>query len=359
MKTVSPITEFEESLGKLIASGGWNVETPLPTTRRLAEEHRLSNASVHRVLRKLTDRGLLWRHDSGRYYSARAQPILDKPKPLVCLLRQLQIWSAAYRGIMAGVSAACGRSGRSMILTHNDFLVRHPDTAHPPVMGNAADQVAALAQFFDIHPEPLHGFVLDHLWKDEVLARFRKRLRNVVVTDRRSTLDFVSGVFPDERHGAMLALGHLAARGYRRLFAVRPFQGDEPTERFLEAIFAAARQIGFPLSPDDLRIASTPEERAALVAEVAAVPERVALFCPEENIGLILLAALREGGIDVPGRVGLLISGEARNTAARGVSSLLVPFERIGQEAVAILDRNSETPRHVCLPVELFHGATT
>ncbi len=307
----------------------------------------------------MTGRGLLWRNGSGRYYSALAQPILEKPKPLVCLLRQLQVWAFAYQGIMAGVSAACGRSSRSMILTHNDFLVRHPDTSLPPTFGSAADQIQALTQFFEIHPEPLHGFVLDHLWKDEVIARFRKQLSNVVVTDRRSTLDFVSGVFPDDRLGATLALGHLAARGYQKILAVRPFEGDEPTDRFLEAIFAAAQQIGFPLEQSDLRMASTPAERQALVAEVAASPVRIALFCPEDNVSTLLLEKLRSAGLSVPERVGLLSCGAGRNAEAKGFSSLVVPFERIGEEAVAIMSRNTETPRHVCLPVELFHGTTT
>src|SRR5690606_23023671 len=127
-----------------LQAGEFGAEAPLPTTRQLAGEHGLSNASAHRVLRKLTERGVLWRHENGRYYPAAARAVLDRPRPLVCLLRQLQTWAFAYQGVMAGVSAACGRSNRSMMLTHNEFLVRHEDTAWPPVFGSPQEQEAAL-----------------------------------------------------------------------------------------------------------------------------------------------------------------------------------------------------------------------
>ncbi len=354
-KPLSPILHFETALAERLAQGGYPSDAPLPTTRQLAGEHGLSNASVHRVLRKLAESGALWRHENGRYYPAAARELLDKPRPLACLLRQLQHWAFAYQGIMAGVSEACGRSHRSMILTHNEVLVRHRDTAQPPTFGSAEMQRAALAQFLEIHPEPLHGFVLDHLWRDEVIARFRRELSRVVVVNRPTSLPFASAVYPDFRLGATLALGHLAVRGYERIVPVLPFEGDPFTARFLDEFFLAAGRMGLSLGPDDLIPAATEADRTALLQSLTG--ERVALFCPESNVAALLLHGLRERALE--GRVGLLSVGDAMSAGMHGMTTLVVPFQEIGAEAVALLDRPDAGPVERVLPLELFLGATT
>ena len=77
--------------------------------------------------------GEVWQHPtSGRCYPAAARLIFDRPKPVACLTRCLELASEQYREILEGISSQCGTLHRAMLLWHDNLLVQHPVTQDSP-----------------------------------------------------------------------------------------------------------------------------------------------------------------------------------------------------------------------------------
>ncbi len=96
-----------DRLRRLAARAG--AEQPLPTTRELGAELGVANTTVFRALRRLTEEGTIWQQPgSGRYFPAGARLLLDRPKPVACLIRRLELGSELYRELLEGISAGCG-----------------------------------------------------------------------------------------------------------------------------------------------------------------------------------------------------------------------------------------------------------
>src|SRR5258706_11836774 len=65
-------------------------DIPLPTTREFGRRFRVASATAYRILQKLSEDGEIWQHPtSGRFYPPAARALLDRPKPVACLIRRL------------------------------------------------------------------------------------------------------------------------------------------------------------------------------------------------------------------------------------------------------------------------------
>src|SRR4051812_6051766 len=207
------VTALERTIKQLVTGKNWDAHKPLPTTRELGEQHELSNATACRLLKRLDHEGVIWRRDNGRYYANESRRIFERRKPYACLVRKLQHWSRMYSAIMSGFSQAFGRSKTGMLFIHNETLVRHADTAHPPVHAGLAAQRAALAEFFHDHEKQFAGILFDDVWLDDALAKYAGSLENAVIVGRTTTLPELSSVSVDVASSALMAIGHLYARG--------------------------------------------------------------------------------------------------------------------------------------------------
>jgi len=203
------VTDLEKALRELAANKQWDVYHPLPTTRELGKSYDISNASVSRLLQRLDVDETLWRRDNGRYYLKEGRRLFERRKPYACLLRQLQMWSRSYQAIMGGFSQAFERNKTALLFIHNETLVRHADTAHPPVHAGAAAQRESLVEFFHDHENQFGGILLDDVWQDDVLAEFSAQLTNAVIVGRPTGLPGLSSVSVDFETSALLAVGHL------------------------------------------------------------------------------------------------------------------------------------------------------
>jgi DNA-binding LacI/PurR family transcriptional regulator len=334
------------------------VDRPLPTTRELGEEHGVANTTVYRVLRTMAEAGEIWQHPTnGRYYPAGARALLDRPKPVACLIRRLELASALYRELLEGISAGCGERHRTVLLWHDELLVNHPEPHEPPVFASVVQQRAILSTFLDRHGDAAGGFLLDHVWSDEALQTHAARLRPAVVLFRSCDLPGFSNVRADFRGGALKALAHLLGRGFEQIVPIEPFSGDPAVAEFGTALDAAAGELDCRARLAPVARATTARERANLIERLRKTTRRTALLCPEDNVAVLLAKAARDEGLRCPERVGVLSVMGTDLAVKEGISCLRYDFRALGRRAVEALS-SAQSMRHVIEP-QFSGGATT
>ena len=333
-------------------------DQPLPTTRDFGRRLGVANTTVFRVLQRLARDGEIWQHPvSGRYFPATARALLERPKPVACLIRRLELGSEQYRELLEGVSNGCGALQRTMLLWHDELLVNHSNPHEAPVFASVAQQRAILENFLDRHSAAAGGFVLDHVWDDEALRPHADQLKPAVVLYRSCAVEGFGNVRADFRSGAFKALTHLLGKGYDQILPVRPFAGDPAVAEFFAALEKAADETACRSRLGNAVLASTDRERAALIERVRRGTARTALVCPEDNVVLLLAAAAREAGLACPERIGLLsVMGTDYATRA-GISCLRYDYRAMGRLAVEALGATS--PVSQLLEPQLFSGTTT
>ncbi|HEX2100944.1 MAG TPA: GntR family transcriptional regulator, partial [Candidatus Synoicihabitans sp.] len=295
---------FEKELLRLAATNP--PHAPLPPTRTLGKKLDVSFTTVSRALQRLATEGKLWQHPNGRFFPAAAKSVLDRPKPVACLTRRLELCSELYRELLEGISAGCGADRRTMLLWHDELLVNHHDPHEPPVFATVQQQRAILGDFIQRHGAAAGGFLLDHVWSDEVLGEHAAELRPGVLLLRRTAVPGLSNLHADFAGGALQALGHLLGRGYELVVPVEPFHGDPSIADFLTTVEAASRSLGCAERLAPRANAATERSRKSLIGNLRDTRRRVALLCPEDNVARLLLLGLRDAGIDCPKQVGLL-----------------------------------------------------
>jgi DNA-binding LacI/PurR family transcriptional regulator len=330
----------------------------LPTTRELGQLLGVANTTAFRVLQKLTLDGEIWQHPtSGRYYPPTARALLDRPKPVACLIRRLELGSEQYRELLEGISHGCGALHRTMLLWHDEMLVNHSEPHEPPLFAPVAQQRAILTNFLDRHGSAAGGFVLDHVWSDAVLRQHSRRLTPAVMLFRTCTVEDYSNVRANFRSGTLKALTHLLGRGFEQIIPVEPFTGDPAITEFIGALESAADETGCRNRLGAVASARTDRDRTALIQRLSHMSQRTALVCPEDNVALLLADAAREAGLACPERIGLLsVMGTDYATKA-GMSCLRYDFRAMGRLAVEALG-SAQPVQHVLEP-NLISGSTT
>ncbi len=333
-------------------------DQPLPTTREFGQRFGVANTTVFRVLQRLTKDGEIWQHPvSGRYYPTTARALLDRPKPVACLIRRLELGSAQYRELLEGISQGCGALHRTMLLWHDELLVNHPDPHEPPAFAPVAQQRAILNNFLDRHGEAAGGFVLDHLWSDDALRVHGPRLKPAVVLFRSCASEGYGNIRADFRSGALKALAHLLGRGFEQIIPVEPFRGDLAVAEFGAALATAADELGCRGRLSGMEPGGTERERAALLERLRRANRRVAVVCPEDNVTALLHEAAASAGMRCPERIGLLsVMGTDLATKA-GISCLRYDFRAMGRLAVDAL--GSPEPVRQVLEPQFVGGVTT
>lgn len=197
---------------------------------------------------------------------------------------------------------------------------------------------------------------MQHLWNDEALRLHRSQLQPAVVLFRSCELEGFSNVAVDFFAGALKALAHLLGRGFEHIVFVEPFGGDPAVAEFSAALARAATELDctgrLSTAPG-----GTPKVRAALVERVHRSSRRNALLCPEDNVALLLAAALREAGVRCPERAGVLSVMGTDFAARAGLSCLRYDFRALGRTAVDALG-SAQPVRHVFPPQFVSGGST-
>lgn len=334
------------------------VDRSLPTTREIGKRLGVANTSVYRILQRFAERGEIWQHPtSGRYFPTAARALFDRPKPVACLLRRLELASEQYRELLEGISLGCGDRQRTMLLWHDDSLVNHPETHEVPVFAGVARQRAILGEFLDRHGGAAGGFVLDHVWSDAALRAYGERLEPAVVLYRTCAVEGFANIRADFHAGALKALAHVLGRGYERIIPVAPFAGDPAVAEFFAELTAAADETTCRERLQPVAPASTDAERATLIERLRREKVRTVLICPEDNVSLFLAKAMCEAGLECPGRAGLLSAMGTDFATKAGLTCLRYDFRAMGRLAIETLAGNDAVSRAV--DPQLFVGETT
>jgi LacI family transcriptional regulator len=147
-------------------------------------------------------------------------------------------------------------------------------------------------------------------------------------------------VAPDNRGGAAALAEALVGRGYRR-FAILGGLPDLVTARDrVDGFIAGAAAAGIAIAATD--VIPSPLDRdgayAAMTAALAAGPDAEVVFAVTDAMAIGALAAARDAGIPVPGR--LAIAGFGDIPVARDVTPALttvhLPLADLGREAVEL-----------------------
>ena len=333
-------------------------DQPLPTTRELGERFRVANTTAFRLLRDLAGAGAVWQHPvNGRYYPASARALFDRPKPVACLFRRLELASELYRELLEGVSAGCGAHQRMMSLWHDELLLNHPDPQEPPQFASTAQQRSILRNFLTRHGAGAGGFVLDHIWSDEALAAESAALQPAVVLYRSTTLSGVSNIRADLRSGAFKALAHLLGRGFEQIIPVVPFEGDLAVEEFGSVLDSVATELDCRACLAPAASASRSSDRAALLQRMKRSSRRCALLCPEDNVAIMLLNAARADGLSCPKDFGVLSVMGTDFAVRAGLSCLRYDFRQLGRRAVEAL--SAPAPVRETMEPSLVTGSST
>jgi DNA-binding LacI/PurR family transcriptional regulator len=305
----------------------------------------------------MAETGEIWQHPTnGRYFPPGAQALRDRPKPVACLIRRLELGSELYRELLEGISAGCGERQRTMLLWHDDRLVNHPDTQLPPTFATIAQQRAILHDFIERHGASAGGYLLDHLWSDEALRTHVLHVQPAVMLYRSCDLPGIGNVAVDFRAGALKALAHLLGRGFDHITYVEPFNGDPAVTEFGLALEKAAAELGCAnrLSTTS---AATPRERSALIDRLGRSSRRNALLCPEDHVALLLANSARQAGVKLPERAGVLSVMGTSVAVKAGFSCLQYDFRALGRMAVEAL--GSDEPVRRIVPPQFVNGDTT
>jgi len=347
------VAALRDRLIELIRTSHWPLLEALPVTRFLGDSFGISNVSVFRVLNKLSDAGHLWKAANGRFYLPGARRFLEKPAPMACLLRRLERWTEVGRSIMQGVDDACGDAGHAMLLVHDRILFRQADPNSPTAIGPDEELRQTMEDFLRVHSERIDGVILDELWPDRLLVKFKKDLRSGVVVYRHTKLTFLGCVSADVDSAARLAVDHAERHRFEKIVILLPFRGYQPSDEMAHALqtVAKARFAKTPAVALD-----SPAAHKALLARLRKERRRTLLVATEDNAAVAVFGALQQAGIKIPERVGLLSTMGSRIVTDRSITAAGFDFRLMGAEAARMAIGG--TLQHIQLSAAFFPGKT-
>ena len=326
----SGVASLRDSLIEISRTNRWPLLEALPVTRFLGKSYGISNVSAFRVLNELSDSGQLWRAANGRYFLPEARRLLEKPAMLACLIRRLEHWTQVGREIMLGVDDVCGELERAMLLVHDRVLFRQTDPTALALSGSDHEIRQTMEDFLLVHSERIRGVILDELWPERVLARFKNRIQQGVVLYRSKNLPFLGCVSADVQSAARLVVNHATQNQFAKLIILLPFRGYPPSEEMLDALKAVIKEPFGEAPVFTLDISSTID---TMLAGLRKERRKTLLVATEDNAAVAVLDALRQAGIDVPGRVGLITTMGSRIALDRSMTSAGFDFRLMGSEA--------------------------
>jgi hypothetical protein len=347
------VTALRESLIEISRTNRWPLLEALPVTRFLGKSYGISNVSAFRVLNELSDSGQLWRAANGRYFLPEARRLLEKPAMLACLIRRLEHWTQVGREIMLGVDDVCGELERAMLLVHDRVLFRQTDPTAQALSGSDQEIRQTMEDFLLVHSERIRGVILDELWPERVLARFKNRIQQGVVLYRGTNLPFLGCVSADVQSAARIVINHAAQNQFAKLIILLPFRGYPPSEEMLDALQAAIKE---PFGEAPVFTLDASSALDGLLAGLRKERRKTLLVATEDNAAVAVLDALRQAGMDVPGRVGLVTTMGSRIALDHSMTSAGFDFRLMGSEAARMAINGPL--QHLKLPATFFPGGT-
>ena len=360
-KTVTsprPAQQLEAWLIAKVRANELEDVSALPTTRSLGEKFHTSHGTAFRVLCRLEEKQIVWRHPNGRFFPGWARRAMDRPKPIAIMLRRMMSWSVLCREVIEGFAEECGEQERDLLHIHNKELAAESLPGGAFCVAPVERQVELLRDFLLIQGERISGVLLDELWSDRAINKVIPAGLPAVVFHRRSKIKRIGNVATDSRAGVTLALEHLLECGYERIFLIDPFLGYQPARDCLaEARVAYGALTGRKLSVKQLVSIHDPASERAFMREMIAGKRRCGLLCPEDNASILLAEKLQSAGValgEQHGLVSLMGTGAIR---AGELTCVRFDFREMGKRAGQMLSEGRL--EKVLLRPSLQIGAST
>lgn len=325
------------------ASGATGNPSAIPPTRELGLRFGLSHATVHRLLRRLENEGLLWRADNGRCYATAVKRYVAPLRPMACLLRRLGGWSVLCREVMEGFSDACAEQNTPILLVHSRELLSQKNSHSPAILASAEMQKEILRDFLRVYAGKTGGLLLDEIWCDEAIESVKSELPHTVTFHTSSGVPGIGNTVADFEAGAVMGLGHLFMCGYQSVFFMDLFGTYKPAGLMLEQAQKARTRLG-----GEKKIETIKSEAGlkGVIAKISKTRRRTGFFCTDDFSALYLLKCLKAAKLDVPGRVGVISTMGTRVALENHLTTLCYDFREMGaQSARMLLDGNLKTIR--------------
>ncbi|HYE05987.1 MAG TPA: GntR family transcriptional regulator [Planctomycetota bacterium] len=350
--------QVEELLRRGIATGTYAVGAPIPDERSLADTLGLSRMTVRRAIVQLTRQGVFHRvRGRGTFVApSAAQAIATSRGDALPLGRHLR-----------EVVVVCDLDTER--LREAAFYHRIVQAIVRSLPGGVPLAMRTPASFESARPRAGSrrsvGVVVLGIVDPQVLDAVARCGHPTVLVDSAqpsgATLDSVHHEDDGSSYAATAALVEL---GHRDIGIVN-FAGTPAAEARRRGFLRALAAHRLALEPRwDLGVACSAHAAFARVREVlASGPAPSALFCAMDAFALGAIAAAKDAGLDVPGRLSVVGYGDFGDFCVPALSSVRIPLEQLGTAAIRLLadrcDDQSLPPRHVVLPTELMLRGTT
>jgi DNA-binding LacI/PurR family transcriptional regulator len=343
--TRSSVDQIVSALEEKIRSGRYEDSYWLPTERALAEEFRVSRTRVREALTELEGRNLVIR-EAGCRTAIRRELDASAVTPGK-VRRSIGLWISndpPYSGaqmVARGVQRALDTRAYRLILSSPCGKTREED------IRAEAEALTQMAQ-----EEDIAGLILWYNGGSRNLPQLRAlhaaRIPMVFV-DRLPPPEFDADyVGIDNRSAAQEIVEHLLAQGHRRIAHITNAEPVSSVHDRLEGYRQALEAANLPFRSEYVLTGEVqglvgealPAEE--LADQLLALPERpTALFAVTDHLALTLVTALQTRGARVPNDIAVAGFDDLEHWGLRKpfLTTVRQPFERIGKEAVKLLDR--------------------
>jgi DNA-binding LacI/PurR family transcriptional regulator len=328
-----------ERLEERIRTGEYRRGQWLPTERALAEEFDVSRATLRLALSELERRELILR--------ARGSRPIVKPEP-----RSHAAASAATGRRSIAVCITGDPTDVADVLTVRGIQQELDQAAYrlvfaSPVGPTIRDCIRSERQLLRhlASDSDIAGAILWYLGGEEnarALQQFAETRIPMVFVDREPPVgifgDFV-GV--DNRQAVRELVGHLVARGHRRVAYVTNLDNASTVHEREEGYRRGLIDYGIEFEPRLLLVADAPpNDVPSVAARLKSMDNRPSAVCVvNDHTALMLVEALKREGLRVPEDIAVAGFDDAERwkLGAPFLTTVRQPFQRMGEEAVRLL----------------------
>ncbi len=345
----------EQLLRQAIAEGRF-AAGPLPTEVELAEQLGVSRETVRLAAENLQNEGILVKiRRKGTFL--RPPPLPDRIEPVgpPCL-GYLQAGYPAGPGqeevvtrlvsalMLQGALEEAGRAGYRLAVQHAPYTA----------IGQALRQLQ--------QTQRLRGVLFAHYGEEKLLRRTEGLDLPAVLLDHDIGRSRIPSVRDDSFEGARLVVRHLAGLGHRRI-AFANWRQEELNRWRLQGYRQGLRDAGLPRRRVwELSVELTAEGASRAVGEfLGMTPRPTALYCFNNSLTSLVIAALQREGVRVPDDVSVVGGG---GEEVPGLTCHQADWYEMGRAAVQVLLRSlagpgSQPPENRLCPHTLRPGQTT
>ncbi len=225
--------------------------------------------------------------------------------------------------ILKGITAEAETKGYSLML-YTSFR-ENPETLTRACYSNEVDGLLVMG-----------GGSVDH-----IIPRIIESKMPFILVGRRSNLNCVSFISPDDEQGVYLAVSHLIQAGHKQIAYIGQIDDPVTNTSRLNGYNKAMNEAGYDNRKDWLVSAPRHPSGGAIAMEeiLSTRPTPSAAFCYSDGIAIEALQLLSERRIRIPEDMALVSCDNIylSQSAQPPLTTIDIPLERIGKLAIQYL----------------------